>query len=169
MAVKHLFLAILSKQAMHGYELKTCFEKLVSEQWTLNFGQVYTTLTRLERDGLVLSEEIKQEEKPDKKVYRITEEGMRQLKSWLEQEADWNVFGDELSFQLAALEFIDREKAKHLLEKRRVYLINLIAELVAKKNEIKDEGSLTSWIFERNIMKAEADLKWIELYMKNRN
>ncbi|MDF2540993.1 MAG: hypothetical protein K0S47_711 [Herbinix sp.] len=168
MAVKHLFLAILSKKAMHGYDLKNAFEQLVSNQWSLNFGQVYTTLTRLERDGLVSAEEIRQEEKPDKKIYRLTMEGQRQLNLWLGQEAEWSVFHDELSFQLAALEYIDRSKAAKLLSDYRLYLLQLMNELILKKADIKDENSLTAWIFERNIMKAEADLKWIELYSQNR-
>ena len=150
MSVKHLFLAILSKKAMHGYDLKNAFEHLVSEQWTLNFGQVYTTLNRMERDGLVSSKEVRQVEKPDKKIYHLTEEGQHQLDQWLREEADWNVFGDALSFRLAALEYLDRE-------------------LVAQKAAIKDPNSLTAWIFERNIMKAEADLNWVDLYSQHKN
>lgn len=168
MAVKHLFLAILSKEAMHGYDLKNAFEQLLSNQWSLNFGQVYTTLTRLERDGLVTAEEIRQEDKPDKKIYRITIEGQKQLEAWLGEEMDWNVFQDELSFQLAALEFLDRDKAIKLLEDYRLYLIQLIGELVTKKAAVADESSPTAWIFERNIMKAEADIKWVEHCIMNR-
>ncbi len=169
MAVKHIFLAILSQHPMHGYELKNMFEKIVSEQWQLNFGQVYTTLTRMERDGLVTAEEIRQEEKPDKKTYNLTAEGYNQLSRWLEQKPDWNVFHDELSFQLAAFELIDRDKASSLLEEYRVYLVKLIKELIEKKAEIKDENSLMIWIFERNIGRAEADLKWVESYRKDRS
>jgi len=168
MAVKHLFLAILSKQAMHGYELKSAFESLLSDQWQLNYGQVYTTLARLERDGLVTAEEIRQEEKPDKRIYRLTEEGHNQLNQWLEQNAEWNVFGDELSFQLAALEYIDRTRAEALLKEYRVYLLALMNELVAKKKAIGDTDSLTFWIYERNILKAEAEMKWIEFYLLSR-
>ncbi|HCT35462.1 MAG TPA: hypothetical protein DHD79_03420 [Firmicutes bacterium] len=169
MSVKHLFLAILSKKAMHGYDLKNAFEHLVSEQWTLNFGQVYTTLNRMERDGLVSSKEVRQVEKPDKKIYHLTEEGQHQLDQWLREEADWNVFGDALSFRLAALEYLDRSKATALLSEYRVYLLKLIGELVAQKAAIKDPNSLTAWIFERNIMKAEADLNWVDLYSQHKN
>lgn len=168
MAVKHLFLAILSRQPMHGYDLKNTFEQMVSNQWSLNFGQVYTTLTRLERDGLVKSQEVRSEDKLDKKVYSLTEEGKEQLNQWLKQATEWSVFHDEISFQLAAYELIDRSKALSLLIEYRIYLLRLIGELVAKKNSIKDENSLTTWIFERNIMKAEADLKWVENYIQNR-
>ncbi len=168
MAVKHIFLAILTKKSMHGYDLKNTFEELVSKQWNLNFGQVYTTLSRLERDGLVLVEEVKQEEKPDKKIYSLTADGEEQLKAWLRQEPEWSVFHDELSFQLAALEYLDPKEALRLLTDYRVYLLELIRELISKKSVIADENSITAWIFERNIMKAEADLKWVENYIQNK-
>ena len=169
MAVKHLFLAILSQHPMHGYDLKNTFEQLVSEQWSLNFGQVYTTLTRLERDGLVSVEEVRQEEKPDKKIYSLTMEGQEQLNKWLKQEPNWNVFQDEISFQLAAIELIEKDKAVFLLEEYRTYLLKLIRELVVKKAAIKDESSMMAWIFERNIMRAEADLKWVEMCTENKS
>lgn len=168
MAVKHIFLALLSKKPMHGYDIKNAFEELLSGQWSLNFGQVYTTLTRLERDGLVEIEEIKSEDKTEKKIYRLTENGQEQLDQWLKQEAEWSVFQDEISFQISAYELIDRDKASELLKNYQNYLLQLIGELVQKKKAVNDENSLTTWIFERNIMKAEADLKWVELYLQNR-
>ncbi len=167
MAVKHLFLAILSKKAMHGYDLKNAFEELVSGQWTLNYGQVYTTLTRLERDGLVTSEEVIQEDKPDKKIYNLTTEGKKTLDVWMQQEIQWNVFADELSFQLTALDYVDREKAADLLTQYREQLMKLIGELVMQKAVISDHNSLMAWIMERNIMKMEADIKWAESYLQN--
>ncbi|MDF2845718.1 MAG: hypothetical protein K0R00_4144 [Herbinix sp.] len=168
MAVKHIFLALLSKKPMHGYDIKNAFEELLSGQWSLNFGQVYTTLTRLERDGLVEIEEIKSEDKTEKKIYRLTENGQEQLDQWLKQEAEWSVFQDEISFQISAYELIDRDKASELLKNYQNYLLQLIGELVQKKKAVNDANSLTTWIFERNIMKAEADLKWVELYLQNR-
>lgn len=168
MAVKHIFLALLSKKPMHGYDMKNAFEELLSGQWSLNFGQVYTTLTRLERDGLVEIEEIKSEDKTEKKIYRLTENGQEQLDQWLKQEAEWSVFQDEISFQISAYELIDRDKASELLKNYQNYLLQLIGELVQKKKAVNDANSLTTWIFERNIMKAEADLKWVELYLQNR-
>ena len=128
MAVKHIFLALLSKKPMHGYDIKNAFEELLSGQWSLNFGQVYTTLTRLERDGLVKIEEIKSEDKTEKKIYRLTENGQEQLDQWLKQEAEWSVFQDEISFQISAYELIDRDKASELLKNYQNYLLQLIGE-----------------------------------------
>ena len=53
MSVKHAFLGILSEKPRHGYDLKQAFEAKLGDFWSLNFGQVYTTLERLRKDGLV--------------------------------------------------------------------------------------------------------------------
>ena len=74
---------MLAQGPRHGYDLKTAFETDLSPDSPLNFGQVYTTLERLERDGLVAHHVVAQEERPDKKVYRLTDPGRVELERWL--------------------------------------------------------------------------------------
>ena len=71
MSVRHSLLALLSGGAMHGYGLKTEFEAATADVWPLNVGQVYTTLSRLERDGLVTAEA----DADGQKVYELTGAG----------------------------------------------------------------------------------------------
>jgi len=82
MSVKHAILGLLAKGPLHGYELKGGFEELAPTT-ELNVGQVYMTLDRLSRDRLVTYEVVNQAERPDKKVYALTEEGRKELKEWL--------------------------------------------------------------------------------------
>jgi DNA-binding PadR family transcriptional regulator len=77
-SVKFGLLALLAEAPTHGYQLKTDFERRTANQWALNIGQVYTTLQRLERDGLV--ESIGTD--GDRNEYRITDTGRRQLEEW---------------------------------------------------------------------------------------
>ena len=77
-SVKFGLLALLAEAPTHGYQLKTDFERRTANQWALNIGQVYTTLQRLERDGLV--EAIGTD--GDRNEYRITPDGRRQLDEW---------------------------------------------------------------------------------------
>ena len=77
MSVKHAFLGILAEKPRHGYDLKQAFDAKLGDFWSLNFGQVYTTLERLRKDGFVDYEEHEQADKPDKKIYRITQAGCR--------------------------------------------------------------------------------------------
>jgi DNA-binding PadR family transcriptional regulator len=79
-SVRHSLLALLSAGPMHGYGLKTEFEAATGDVWPLNVGQVYTTLGRLERDGLVTAEA----DADGQKVYEITEAGHGELERWFE-------------------------------------------------------------------------------------
>src|SRR5437870_11237908 len=83
MSIKHAILGLLSKKPLHGYDLKAAYEEDLVPATQLNYGQVYTTLERLHRDGLVTAELVSQLERPDKKVYALTENGRRELKEWL--------------------------------------------------------------------------------------
>ena len=80
MSVRHSLLALLSAGPTHGYGLKTEFEAATGDVWPLNVGQVYTTLGRLERDGLVTAEA----DADGQKVYEITEAGHGELERWFE-------------------------------------------------------------------------------------
>src|SRR2546421_3535635 len=79
----YALLGLLAVAPRHGYELKAAFEGLLGGTWSLNIGQVYTTLSRLERDGLVESEVVAQDAFPDRKVYSLTELGEKELDRWL--------------------------------------------------------------------------------------
>src|SRR6478609_8426351 len=81
MSVRHALLALLSEGPKYGLQLRHEFEERTGEVWPLNVGQVYTTLQRLERDGLVASDGMSEE--GPQKSYRITPEGAEELAGWL--------------------------------------------------------------------------------------
>src|SRR5207253_970884 len=79
-------LGLLAGGPLHGYQLKAAFERELASgppSGPLNFGQVYSTLDRLERDEMVQPEVVAQEERPDKKVYALTSAGQKELREWL--------------------------------------------------------------------------------------
>src|SRR4051794_38550024 len=80
--VQRALLALLAQQARHGYELHDLFEATMGGHWTLNSGQIYTSLVRLERDGLVVEEAIEKGGGPDKRLWSLTPEGMSELVYW---------------------------------------------------------------------------------------
>lgn len=81
--LKYALLALIAQRPRHGYDLKSAFEQAMGGTWPVNIGQIYTTLARLERDELVDSEVIEQDARPDRKVYRLTEKGEKELDRWL--------------------------------------------------------------------------------------
>src|SRR5487761_2208757 len=86
MSVRHAILALLSEGPKYGLQLQKEFESSTGEVWPLNIGQVYTTLQRLERDGLVESDEP--ENVGPQKGFHITEAGSDELSSWLNTPPD---------------------------------------------------------------------------------
>ena len=72
MSIRHALLALLSEGPKYGLQLREEFEARTGEVWPLNVGQVYTTLQRLERDGLVEGDHVAQDSR-NKRVYRLTE------------------------------------------------------------------------------------------------
>src|SRR5579862_6343140 len=86
MSVRHAMLALLSEGPKYGLQLRQEFEARTGEVWPLNVGQVYTTLQRLERDGLVESDDGADE--GPQRGFRITESGARELAEWLRTPPD---------------------------------------------------------------------------------
>ena len=84
MSLKYAILGLLSEGPRHGYELKGLYDEVLVPSAKLNFGQVYPTLDRLRRDGCVDQNVVSQDDRPDRKVYSITELGRKQLQEWLD-------------------------------------------------------------------------------------
>ena len=80
MSVPYALLALLTEESKYGMRLQNEFQSRTGDVWPLNVGQVYTTLQRLERDGLVESDG---EGERSQKRYRITAEGAQELAAWL--------------------------------------------------------------------------------------
>lgn len=83
MPIKLAILGILGWKPATGYELKKIFEDSSFMYWSGNNNQIYKALTSMESDYLVTCELIHQDNSPSKKVYTITEEGLKELKKWL--------------------------------------------------------------------------------------
>src|SRR5688572_27390541 len=87
MSVRHALLALLSEGPKYGLQLRQEFEAKTGEVWPLNVGQVYTTLQRLERDGLVESDDMAEVEGPQK-TFQLTTDGAEELQDWLRTPPD---------------------------------------------------------------------------------
>jgi len=86
--LKYALLGLLAEKSRHGYDLKQAFERLMKGTWRLNIGQVYSTLARLERDGLVRAEIVLQDLLPNRKVYTLTDAGREVLEAWLHEPVE---------------------------------------------------------------------------------
>ena len=87
MSLKHALLGFLNHGSMTGYELKKIFDPSIGHFWNAELSQIYPTLKQLESEGLVEMEVEVQADKPNRKVYSITDDGARELSDWLAQPA----------------------------------------------------------------------------------
>lgn len=83
MSLKHAILGFLNYGPRTGYELKTIFDTSVQHFWPADQSQIYRTLTQLEKAGWAEKEIVVQEDRPNRKVFSITETGRRELHQWL--------------------------------------------------------------------------------------
>lgn len=88
MSLKHAILGLLLDGPLHGYGLKGLYEKELVPGSTVNIGQIYQALDKLEAEGLVRSEVVPQAERPDRKDYTLQEKGRGELRNWLRSPSE---------------------------------------------------------------------------------
>jgi DNA-binding PadR family transcriptional regulator len=169
MSVKYAILGILSQQERHGYDLKGAFDERVGDFWSLNYGQIYSTLDRMEREGLVEWHEEAQERRPDRKIYRITPKGRSELERWLtEPVSRARALRDELFIKLLFLDSANPEPILNLIqEQKRVYLRHM-QKLTQRKYALskrpdRDDAIMTELLIDAALFHAEADIRWITM------
>jgi DNA-binding PadR family transcriptional regulator len=161
MSVRYGLLALLDEAPSHGYNLKTAFERRTGGSWALNIGQVYTTIQRLERDGLVESTGAADD---DRREYRITPTGRRQLAEWFEHPVVAEAPArDELTIKvLLAVAAGDVDVTALLQRQRRASIEQLQAytRRKAKADPGRDVAFLI--LLDALIFRTEAEIRWLD-------
>jgi DNA-binding PadR family transcriptional regulator len=158
MSIRHGLLALLERGHMYGYQLRASFEAETGATWPLNIGQVYTTLNRLERDGLVRP-------LPDsnggQRPYEITDAGRAELTMWFATPiAHSDRPRDELAIKLALAITTPGVDVRSVVQTQRVATMRTLQELTRLK---RNDGEL-SWrlVLDSLIFQAEAELRWLD-------
>jgi DNA-binding PadR family transcriptional regulator len=160
--LKYLLLALLAQRPRYGYELKRAFEDLLGGTWMLNIGQIYTTLARLEEDGLIAAEVVPQELLPDRKVWSLTEIGRKELARWTDEPAVGTIrVRDELFFKVLA-QAVAGGDIESLLWAQRETLLRTISDLTRMREDAAT-SRVTALLLEGAILRAEADLNWLDV------
>ena len=162
MSVRHALLALLSEGPKYGLQLRQEFESGTGEVWPLNVGQVYTTLQRLERDGLVEPAEPRGDR--GRLPYRLTEVGRKVLETWLaEPESEPQQLREEIYLKLLlAARVANGDLPTLLARQRRVYLQRL-KDLAVLEETARSQGrDDLVLLYQGAILHTEADLKWVD-------
>ena len=94
--LEYALLGLLAREACSGYDLARLMQQRVNNFWHARHSQIYPTLAQLEAQGLVRHERVEQEDRPDKKLFSITEEGRVALQKWVESPSPLAPRRDEL-------------------------------------------------------------------------
>jgi DNA-binding PadR family transcriptional regulator len=161
MSVKFGLMALLDQEPMYGYQLRQQFERATGATWPLNIGQVYTTLARLERDGLV--EPLGPPDDEGRQLYNLTAKGRADLELWFDTPIENDDRPrDELAIKIAMAVTSSGQDAPAVLQKQRTSTMRTLQDLTrlrAQANVDRDMAWLL--VLDSMIFRAEAELRWL--------
>ena len=161
MSVRHALLALLSEGPKYGLQLRQEFEERTGEVWPLNVGQVYTTLQRLERDGLVVSDGISED--GPQKGFRITPEGENELAGWLRTPPDLSSPPrDELVIKVLIALRVPGVDVHEVMQAHRRYLVELMQEWTRLKEYAADRDLGFALIVDAELFRLDAVIGWLD-------
>lgn len=160
MSVKQSLLALLGERERHGYELKSEFDRRTGNSWPLNIGQVYTTLERLERDGLVLRGD---EDADGRVVYRLTPAGREQVDEWFASPVAMNnPPRNELAIKIALAVTLPDVDVTTLIQTQRRASIENLQRYTRARREADPDDLAWQLVIESLIHAADAEIRWLD-------
>ena len=149
--VQEVLLALLAGEASHGYDLRARVQLALGPLAdALNAGHVYVTLNRLEKAGLVTSERVGQADRPDRKVYELTEPGRARVNEWLADTSWPKPAPAEFHLKLVAAAAAGLGDPVRLVDGQRHALL------------AEPDGSVAALLLEGVVLRLQADLRWLE-------
>jgi DNA-binding PadR family transcriptional regulator len=160
MSVPLTLLGLLEREPSHGYDLKRDYDTYFGRGKPLSFGQVYSTLARLARDGKVVMDEITPGDGPERKRYVITDAGATEVESWLAEPVEAEPHLQTVLFTKVVLALmLDRPAAAYLDAQRAAHLARM-----RELTEIRRKGALVDALLaDHGLFHLEADLRWIDM------
>ncbi|MER7947445.1 PadR family transcriptional regulator [Streptomyces sp. NPDC096079] len=170
MSIRHGLLALLERGPRYGSQLRSEFESRTGSTWPLNVGQVYTTLNRLERDGMVAQGG---EDEAGHTLYTITDNGRAELRTWFEKPVDrTSPARDELAIKLAMavgapgvdIRDVIQSQRRHTVKAMQDYTRLKAQALLAVEGGGARERDDVAWllVLEQLIFQTEAEARWLD-------
>lgn len=160
MGIREGLLALLAEDPKHGYQLKQDFEEATGQVWSLNIGQVYTTLQRLERDELVVAHEADEE---GRIPYSLTDGGRDELAGWFSEPVDRTVPDrDEVSIKLLVALASGAADPRAVIDVQRAATMNALQDYTRLREDSGDTDIAWLLHLDRLVMQAEVELRWLD-------
>ena len=161
--MRYPLLALLASKPAHGYELKQAFDDRFGAVWPpINVGQIYNTLSALERDGFVQSENVRQRGAPRRHVYEITDEGRAALEEWVEAPSASPTLKEEFIVKLVLAHVAGVADPMTLVDRQRPRYFETLRTL--DPLAARQDGDVTSRLLAGGAsLYIEALLRWMDL------
>jgi DNA-binding PadR family transcriptional regulator len=161
MSVRHAVLALLSEGPKYGLQLQKEFEASTGEIWPLNIGQVYTTLQRLERDGLIESDDSDRD--GAQRGFRINDAGSEELTSWLSTPSDMtSPPRDELVIKVLSALRVPHVDVHHVIQLHRRYVVELMQQWTRLKDDEADFDLRFAIVADAELFRLDAVVRWLD-------
>ena len=160
--VQEVLLALLAGEASHGYQLRARLALALGPlAGALNDGQVYVTLNRLEKSGLLASTRVGQADRPDRKVYELTPAGRERVATWLNDTSWPKPAPAEFHLKLVAAAAAGLADPVGIVDRQRRELLTGLAQ--AQRAALTEpDGSVAALLLEGVVLRLQADLRWLE-------
>jgi len=169
MSVRQALLALLEQGPMYGYQLRAEFEQRTGSTWPLNIGQVYTTLTRLERDGLVEGTGADDEDSSHGAIYRVTPAGRDEVSAWFTTPvARTQPPRDELAIKLAIAVTVPGVDVGAVIQQQRSATMAALQDYTRLKRggraAAPEDRADMAWslVLDSLVFAAEAEIRWLD-------
>ncbi|MQA64135.1 MAG: PadR family transcriptional regulator [Actinophytocola sp.] len=160
MSIARTLLALLESGPRHGYDLKRAYDTHLGADKPLHYGQVYSTLARLLRNGLVESAGVEAGDGPDRKRYAITDAGVTDVESWLATPEQPETYLQNTLYAKVVLALLSGRNASRVLDAQRAEHLKHMRELTRRKS---GGDLIDQLICDHALFHLEADLRWLEL------
>ena len=161
MSIRHALLALLSEGPKYGLQLRQEFEARTGEVWPLNVGQVYTTLQRLERDGLVASDDTTDD--GPQKGFRITPDGEQELAAWLRTPPDLSSPPrDEMVIKILVALRLPGVDVHEVIQSHRRYVVELMQEWTRLKEYSADRDIGFALAVDAELYRLDSVIRWLD-------
>lgn len=156
-------LALLAKEPAHGYELKQALELTFGSAYpSPNIGQIYVTLGRLEKDGYVRSVGVEQSNRPNKKVYHLTDDGREALETWVDEPTEGPRVKDEFFMKLVLAPLTGMADRGQLIRRQRRHYLSQMRDLTELAERTDPGNRVALLLIEGATLHLQADLDWLE-------
>jgi len=161
MSVRHALLALLSEGPKYGLQLRQDFEARTGEVWPLNVGQVYTTLQRLERDGLVAADG--DGEDGPQRNFRITRSGKAELAEWLRTPPDMSSPPrDELVIKVLVAARLPGVDVREVVQVHRRHLVELMQQWTRIKDLAAGDDVALALVVDAELFRLDGVIRWLD-------